>query len=327
MSIVQTSIALAIIFIIIGFLNGILAIITFRKKSAREVGCGLYLLGSSITTLLITMMFGLKFWILILAQMGIIVNRSFLSFQCHLIEFLFRCCFVLDQWFNACVAIERAITTVQGTRFNKLKSKQIARIVIITLLIIILATNIHDPIYRRLIDEENDDEKRTWCIVTYPSRLQTFNSFMYTFHLLVPFIINLISAIILITKKSQQLSTIHTRRTYRQLLRKQCQQHKHLFISPIVLVILAIPRLIISFARKCMKSADDSWLFLFGYFISLIPPILTFVVFVLPSKFYMRELRKSLIQYQRGFSVLVKRLIKHFSFFCDKKTTFLFVSD
>jgi hypothetical protein len=47
----QMSMALVIIFIIVGFINGILSMITFKKKSIWEVECGWYLLGSSITTL------------------------------------------------------------------------------------------------------------------------------------------------------------------------------------------------------------------------------------------------------------------------------------
>ncbi len=41
----------------------------------------------------------------------------------------------------------------------------------------------YDPINRRLIDEENEDEKRILFIVSYSSRLQTYNTVMNTFHL------------------------------------------------------------------------------------------------------------------------------------------------
>ncbi|CAF1277256.1 unnamed protein product [Adineta steineri] len=204
---------------IAGFLNGILAMITFKNKRVRDVGCSLYIIGSSMTTLFIMIMFGLKFWILILAQMAFIVNRSFLSFQCYSIDFLLQICLNMNQWLNAFVAIERAIMILKGTRFSKRKSKQIAKLAIIILLIFIIGTTIHDPIYRRLIeeDEENDNEKRIWCIVTYPLSLETFNSFMQIFHVCVPFMINLISVVILITRKTRQQSTLQTYRTYKQI--------------------------------------------------------------------------------------------------------------
>jgi hypothetical protein len=47
-----------------------------------------------------------------------------------------------------------------------------------------------------------------------------------------------------------------------------------------------------------MKSSSDVWLFLFGYFISFIPPMLTFVVFIVPSKFYKKEFHKSVAQFR-----------------------------
>ncbi|CAF4452203.1 unnamed protein product, partial [Adineta steineri] len=70
---------------------------------------------------------------------------------------------------------------------------------------------------------------------------------------------------------------------------------------PFVLILFSISRVIISFASGCMKSMTDSWLFLFGYFISLIPPLLTFVLFVLPSTTYKQAFRKAISRYRNIF--------------------------
>jgi hypothetical protein len=300
--IIKMSLSLTIIFLIGGLVDSILSIMTFKNKVVRDVGCGLYLLGSSITTLLTMIMFGLKFIILLLAQMTIISNRSFLSMQCYSIDFLLRIGLSMDQWLNACVATERAFTVIKGAKFSKKKSKLAAKFVIILLVIIIVGTSIHDPISRGLIDEESNDDddnvKRTWCIVNYGSVLQVYNSMINTIHFLGPFLINLISSIILITKKSRQQAKIHKQRPYKEILIEQFKENKHLLTAPIVLVILALPRLIIIFISKCMKSSNDSWLFLLGYFISFIPPMLTFIVFILASKFYKKEFRKSVAQFR-----------------------------
>jgi len=82
-------------------------------------------------------------------------------------------------------------------------------------------------------------------------------------------------------------------------------EHKHLLIAPVVLVLLAIPRMILIYTSKCMKSADDVWLYLIGYFISLIPSMLTFLIFVLPSKLYKKEFDQTVARYRR---VIRKRL-------------------
>jgi hypothetical protein len=117
-------------------------------------------------------------------------------------------------------------------------------------------------------------------------------------HFFVPFIINLISAIFIITATARRRTTAQHQRSYRKLLHDEFKQHRRLLVAPIILVILAIPHLVISFVSRCMKSSHDSWLFLAGYFLSFIPSILTFIVFVLPSKTYKNEFHRCLKRYQ-----------------------------
>ncbi|CAF4239030.1 unnamed protein product, partial [Rotaria sordida] len=157
-SMVKISLTLTIVFITIGYINGILSFITFNNKKICEVGCGLYLLTSSITTLLTTTIFGLKFSILLLGQMKIITNRLFLYIQCLSIDFLLRVFLNMDQWLNACIAVERAVVTINAIGFQKKRSKKIAKIVIIILSIFIISTCIYDPFYRRLMDDAIDDD-------------------------------------------------------------------------------------------------------------------------------------------------------------------------
>ncbi|CAF1411627.1 unnamed protein product, partial [Rotaria sordida] len=304
-SIVQVSIVLTMILIIAGIIDSVLSIITFGNKEACKAGCGLYLLTSSIITLLIVIIFALKFWILIIAQITYMTNQSFLKFQCISIDFLLRIGLSMDQWLNACVAIERTITIIKGTRFDQNKSKQIAKYIILVLLFTITSTTIHDPIHRRLLNENDDDvdEKRIWCIVSYSSNLRAFNSFILIFHFLAPFFINTISAIIIIVMITRQRTTVRQHQPYKELLREQFQQHINLIIAPFVLVILAVPRLIISFVGGCLKSTSGSWLSLIGYLISFVPSMLTFLLFVFPSESYKQIFRKTIEQYGRTMRI------------------------
>ncbi|CAF4383853.1 unnamed protein product [Rotaria magnacalcarata] len=181
-----------------------------------------------------------------------------------------------------------------------------AKLVIDILLIFVIGTSVYDPLHRRIVEEDNEDEKRIWCIATYPARLRIFHSFISTFHFIVPFVINLVSAVILITKRSRQQIYTQHQRPYKELLREQIRQHKHLFTAPVVFFILGLPRLIISFISKCMKSTNDAWLFLIAYFIPLVPPMLTFVVFILPSKFYRKQCRRTL----NAYSTKIQRILQ-----------------
>ncbi|CAF4308993.1 unnamed protein product, partial [Rotaria sordida] len=114
---------LTMIMFILGFLNGSLSIITFYDKKLREVGCGIYLLGTSIISLLAMSVFALNFWLLFIAQSNLVINRSFLLVRCITIEPLLKILFSITNWLNACVAAERSLIIHQGINFNKEKSK------------------------------------------------------------------------------------------------------------------------------------------------------------------------------------------------------------
>jgi hypothetical protein len=299
-SVIQISATLTMIMFVIGIINSIFCIITFKAKQLHEIGCGLYLMCLSINSLITMTIFALKFWLLVLSQMATITNRSFLHVQCKSMDFLLRICLGMDQWLTACVAIERVITVVQGVHFDKKKSKQTAKWIVFVVVLFTVSSVIQEAIYRRLIDDNDDDEKRTWCIITYSQGLQVFNSIVHIFHVAAPCLINLISAVIIIKVIAQQRAIIHIHQTYKKHLSEQFQQNKHLLIAPCVLIILAVPRLVLAFTSGCMKSTRNPWLFLIGYFISFIPSLVTFITFVLPSETYKREFKKSYEQYRKA---------------------------
>ena len=85
---------------------------------------------------------------------------------------------------------------------------------------------------------------------------------MTLFHFLVPFSMNLISIIIVVISISRYRSTFQPRCTFEQYLKVQMKKHQHHLIALGGLLLLAIPRLIISFISECMKSPRNSGLFL-----------------------------------------------------------------
>jgi hypothetical protein len=198
----------------------------------------------------------------------------------------------MGDWYNASIAVERAVIVTKGVSFNKGKSKRVAKWVILLLLLVNILTSIQDLFHRSLVDDV--EEQRTWCIVSYSPGEQLFNSAINIFHFLTPFIANLVSALVIIMSIAGHRSNAKKQQAYKQHLNAQIHQYKHLIISSILLVVLTIPRLIIVFLSGCMKSVRDPWFFLVGYFVSIIPPILTFAIFVLPSELYMKHFMTSL---------------------------------
>ena len=285
--IVKISLAVTVIILVVGVINGILSIMTFQAKMSAESGCRHYLLATSIVSLCTTVLFTFKFLILLLSQMSVIGNIMFLRISCISIDSLLRLGPIIVDWLNASVAIDRSLTVTMSTKFDKKKSKQAVRWVITGIVLVSVASILHDPIHRQLIYDEK--EERRWCLVQYSSSFTIYNSAINIVHFIIPFMINFLAAIIIIIVAARKRSKARQQQTYREHLNEQFHQHRHLIISSITLVILATPRLIISFISGCMKSARNPSFYLMGYFISFIPPFSTFIVFVIPSKVYKKE--------------------------------------
>ncbi|CAF2543175.1 unnamed protein product [Rotaria sp. Silwood2] len=297
--IVKFSIIITTIMLISEMIMGSLCIATFRWKKSREVGCGYYLLASSISSICMIIVLTIKFWQLVLLQMLFVTNRSILSINCISIEIILKSCLTSCEWLNACVAIERMFSIMKGITFNKQKSKVIAKRVIFVIIIVIILTHMHDPFHRQVINDLDGDQQRIWCLSQYPSTVTQYNTFITLFHFLVPFSINLISALIIIIVAARSRFKVDSKQPLFQHIQAKLKQYKHIIIAPTILFLLGLPRLIISFAVGCMRSPRQSWLYLIGYFVSFIPSMLTLFVFVLPSKTYRNELNKTIQQWIR----------------------------
>lgn len=301
---VKMSAALTMLFLVAGLINSILSLITFKSKELRKMGCGIYLLASSITSIVTISMFAIKFWFLILTEMDTSIRPSILKGGCLSIESLLKLFLYCDGWLNACVAIERTILVAKGVNFRKEKSKRIAPWVILALPFCIMASIIHEPVNRKLFQlerEEDDDltELRAWCINLYSPFIQNYNTAILLFHLVAPFVVNLFSAVFIIFRTARQRSAARTEHTYTEHIYEQLREHKQLIISPVILLVLSLPRLIIIFLPGCFDTSRYPWLFLSGYLISFVPSMLVFVVFVLPSDLYRKTFNEWLNSFER----------------------------
>jgi hypothetical protein len=299
--IVKFTIGITLIMFIAGLISGSLSVATFLSLKTREVGCGYYLLLSSISSISMIILLTIKVCYLILSQMSLITNRSILFVNCVTIERILKLSLSLSEWLNACVAIERTFSVIKGVKFDKNKSKTTAKRMSFILLILLIVTHIHDPLHRELIHDLDGDQQRIWCLEKYSSSLTKYNTFIILADFVAPFSINFLSALLLIIVAARSRSKTESKQTFKQHFLSQLQQHKHILIAPILLVLLCLPRLILSFISGCMRSPDNSWLYLIGYFVSFIPSMLTFFVFILPSKTYKKEFDKTIQRWTKRF--------------------------
>ncbi|CAF4032888.1 unnamed protein product [Adineta steineri] len=111
---IKLSAGLTIIMFVAGLINSILSFVTFQSKDSQQVGCGMYLLASSITSLLTISMFIIKFWFVVLTHINVSTGLSILRGGCASIEPILKLFLYLDGWLNASVAIERAVLLFKG---------------------------------------------------------------------------------------------------------------------------------------------------------------------------------------------------------------------
>lgn len=206
---------------------------------------------------------------------------------------LLKSCLASSEWLNACVAIERIFVTTDGIKFNKAKSVRIAKRVIVIVLLVTSVSHLQDPLNRELIDDFDADEQRTWCYVRYSSQHEIINQILMFIHLRTPFSINLTAAGIIIVSIARNRSTIQRQHSFKQ----------HLISATLLLVILALPRCIISLIGGCMKSTHVPWLLLFGYFVSFVPSMLTFGIFIIPLKTYKKDFNTAIQKIKRQIQI------------------------
>ena len=263
---IKISAALTIIFFVGGLINSVLSLVTFRNEVCQQVGCGMYLLVPSVTSFLTISMFTIKFWFVVLSQINIFTSLSVLGGGCASIEVTLKFFLYLDGWLNACVAVERAMQVFKGVSFDKKKSKYFARRIILILPFCIIATLTHELIYRRLLVYQPETDKNNGyktskdtteryisCVARYSPAVQDYNTTILFIHLIAPFLANLCSALFIIFGTARRRSAARADKSFREHVREQFKEHKQLIISPLILFVLSIPRLIISLLPDRVK--------------------------------------------------------------------------
>ena len=303
---VKVAAALTTVIFLIGIVSSILSIITFSREKCQQVGCGIYLLASSITSLCSMILLVLKFCFLFYSYQDNINLRDILEGNCYGIELALKGFLSLDQWFNACAALERAKNVVQGPSFNKTRSRKIAVTMVILLFFAIATLFIPQIIHLDLFYD--DTEERSWCVVEYKEWLTTYSAILIFAHYCVPLAINILSMICAIVITAHRRSRLQTDRSFWIHLRLKLKKNQHLFISSAIIICLTLPYLIISITLDCRKSSHLFWFYLSGYFLSFFPAAFIFPIFVLPSKLYNSEFHQFIVDMRKRFQNLRRTL-------------------
>ncbi|CAF1048431.1 unnamed protein product, partial [Didymodactylos carnosus] len=290
--VIKLSFIFAILMFTGSLITNTLSIMVFWQLNIRAVGCGIYLFVLSVVGQLGMFVFVVRFFYILLTKLATYENRLFAYYNCSIFEFLLTILSTIYDWLTVCIAIERAVTAVKGIEFNQRLSKTVAKYVISFVVLFNIIMSLHEPFHRQIIDDPISTS-HTWCVMEFNrDRLKIYEIITNIIHLIVPFSINVISTIVfllsLVRRKSRSLTN---KDTYYILLKAQMRTHKPFVISPLLLVIIGLPRLIFTFIFACVKYEWQTYLYLVSYFISFLSLTGTLFVFILPSPLYKKELK------------------------------------
>ena len=277
----------------IGIIANSFSIDVFFRRKSCQVGSGFYLRVLSLVGQVNLLLFLLKMCQIYLQWSNHLVI-------CLVVEYLLGTLPSIFDWLAACVAIERLIGVIKKSQFNQAKSRRASKWVIPLVIFVVLGTSIHEVFYREIIKDPKRTEQ-SWCIVNYPRHFHAINLSRKIFnliHLISPFLISFGSSILLLALTIQRKYSLQTNNQKSQdkaclkLFRRELSLIKHSLISPCLLVLFGLPRLILTFAFACIEHSWQEKFYMISYLISIIPMTAVLFIFVFPSTVYFKMFKQ-----------------------------------
>ena len=97
--------------------------------------------------------------------------------------------------------------------------------------------------------------------------------------------------------RSRARTSGNQRETFASLFQKQLRTQKELYITPTIIILSSLPQVILSFSYAC-SGLNQSWqryALLAASFLTYLPQMLGFILYVLPSKAFSEESRQTII--------------------------------
>ncbi|CAF1589927.1 unnamed protein product [Didymodactylos carnosus] len=171
-------------------------------------------------------------------------------------------------------------------------------------LVIIFGMHAHELIYYTIIKQNSQ------CIISYKQQfISTYDRVNAVMHYIVPFIIQTMSITFLIVQTAKsRVRTSNNALSLTKTFKRQFYQNKEQYLTPIIIILCALPQLVISFSLSCTPLTETTWKrvsLLITYLLSFVPQLLGFILYVLPSTSYKQEFKKTAIAKSRLFKCLL----------------------
>jgi hypothetical protein len=215
--------------------------------------------------------------------------------SCKIVSYLFSVLTRSTYWLTSWVTIDRLFIIFFPTS-TALKKPRLAIGISFVTLLCLFGMHIHEIINYTIIQNISTDS--SICVTNFSTySISTYNRASTLIHYLLPFCIQVIAITLLIILAARsRTKTAGGKMTFRQVLIKQFHTQKELYITPIIIILSALPQTILTFSLACTELAIwHRHTLIITYLVSYAPQVLGFILYVLPSSAYKKEFSETSI--------------------------------
>jgi hypothetical protein len=269
-----------IFFVSIGLISNIFSFITFIRDRIRYTICGVYLIIFSIC--------GIILMILLLTNVIIALRYDHYLFRwwaCHGYPYLFALMINTGVLMTTAIAIENILNRFYS--FDRFRSRKSALLISLSLIILVLLSNLDKIFARRLI---SDQSGHLYCTYGYHSNrfwvyINNLTSYLY---MIISCILHLICIIFILLKIKQQ----------KQKWDRKMFGHQDILLPSLIIILCLCPYVTFRYILdSCVSYSNRFYIRLhIGFILILcIPQILTLLIYVFPNRYYLKEFQQSWI--------------------------------
>lgn len=292
-------ISAAILIFLFGLFNNVNSFLTFIRPKPRQMVVGNYLLIISVVDQCSLLLLFFKVIHIILGSNGTLYQYTNLNlYSCKSVSYLLSVVTRMTYWLTSLITIER-LFLVFFPISSKLKDPRRILVLCILVTLCLFGMHIHEVMYYTIIADYSDKSLNvTLCVTDYTqSSILNYNRANVFIHYLIPFLIQIISITILIIQVACNRARItgNHQQTFFNLLMRQLKTQKEQYITPSIIVLSSLPQTILSFSYACieLKQSWQRYTLLTTYFLSYLPQMLGYILYVLPSTTYSEEFRQT----------------------------------
>jgi hypothetical protein len=294
-------ISITILIFLFGSFNNLSSLLTFARPKSRQFGVGIYLFIGSIINQCSLLFLLLKIIHIILGSNGTLFYYENLNlYSCKIISYLLSVFTRITNWLASLVTIERLCLVLFPTS-TIFKKAELAFILSIFVILVVNGMHVHEVMsYVTIVDSSYKFANITLCVTSYIQQLVSiYNRVNVLIHYFAPFTIQIISITILIIQiaRSRARTKNSTQQTVIDIFKKQFKKHKEHYLTPMIIILSSLPQIILSFSYACTEPKEpwQRYILLTTYFLSYLPQMLGFILYVLPSTTYTKEFHQTII--------------------------------